>query len=470
MELRGVESEREPARPMDPVRLVGEPTELPTVLGTSSRYVNFDYAATTPCLVEVEQSVRELLEVYASVHRGAGVKAALSNLRFDEARARVAAFFGATDDDVVVFTSGTTDALNLLAATIAPRRVLVHDVEHHANLLPWRRHGHEVRVVPTPTSPEAVARGLHECLLDDPVDLVAVTGASNVTGEVWPVAELAEVAHRHGARVVLDAAQLAPHKRVSIAESGVDWLAFSGHKLYAPFGAGALVGRSDWLEEGRPYRVGGGAVDYVSTDEVLWSALPARLEAGSPNLVGIVALGAALSTLLALDLDAHFSREAALMEDARARLETIDGVRVLRWWPREAERVGVVTFVVDGVDHGLAAAVLGAEWNVGVRSGRFCAHPFAARLLGVGADELERVRAGRADGSLVELPGALRASGGLGTTPEDVDRLVEAVGEIARRRWRWSYRLDEGSGAWVPDPETRPLSVAGVPSPESLAG
>ncbi|MBW3669874.1 MAG: aminotransferase class V-fold PLP-dependent enzyme [Actinobacteria bacterium] len=440
------------------LRVVGADLEVPLVTGERRRYANLDIAASAPALVEVRDAVDALLPWYSSVHRGTGYKSMVCTEAYEWARTAVRDFVGARADDTVVFTRNTTDSLNLLAAAV-PRGALVvgFETEHHANLLPWRRH--DVCCLPAPASPEDAVEALDAALTSRLAPgrpcLVAVTGASNVTGEIWPVGELVAVARRHGARVVLDAAQLAPHRPVDVDALGVDYLALSGHKLYAPYGAGALVGRPDWLSQGEPFLAGGGAVDFVTTDDVLWSSLPDRQEAGSPNVLGAVALGVACRTLQAADMDELAEHEAVLLADAERRLAAVPGVERYSLWGENHPRIGVVTFNLAGYEHSHLAAVLSAEHGIGVRHGCFCAHPFMLRLLGVGDACAEEIRGRLRERERVAIPGAVRASFGVGTTQDDVDRLVDAVSRIARHGPRWSYDAVDGGDRHVPRPETR---------------
>lgn len=231
--------------------LMGDPKVVPLVGGGQAPYLNFDFAASAPALVEVDRCVQEFLPWYSSVHRGAGFKSQVSTAAYEHARAEVAAFVGARPDDVAVFTRNTTDSLNVLASCLPEdTRVVTFEAEHHANLLPWRRRS--VTHLPVTDEVEGLAPALDAALGELPGEgpvLFAVTSVSNVTGEIWPVAELTAVARRHGARVVVDAAQLAPHGPVALADWDADWVVLSGHKLYAPYGVGALVGRPDWLCE-----------------------------------------------------------------------------------------------------------------------------------------------------------------------------------------------------------------------------
>jgi selenocysteine lyase/cysteine desulfurase len=266
------------------------------------------------------------------------------------------------------------------------------------------------------------------------------------------------VAHRYGARVLLDAAQLAPHRPIDVVATEIDYVAISGHKLYAPLGAGALIGRRDWLAEGDPMLAGGGAVRFVSIDDVLWADLPDRAEAGTPNIVCAVALGVACRTLAGADRDALTATETDLIDDAQTRLEAIPAVRRHRLWPAPHPRIGVLTFSLDGIGYAHLAAALSAEHGIGVRHGCFCAHPLISHLLNIDertvGDISHALRAGATPG----MPGAVRLSLGLGTTSADIDRLVDAVEQITVDGPRWSYRTSpDGKDSWPhPDPRPRP--------------
>ena len=413
------------AAPLLPV--VGGDLQAPLVTGGSRRYTNLDYAASAPALTSVAEHVTAVLPTYASVHRGAGYASQVSTALYENARATIGAFVGARADDVTVVTRNTTDALNLLAGCVpAGGRVVVLDIEHHANLLPWQRIEHTV--VPFASTLEQTLADLETEVAAAPTALVAVTGASNVTGEELPIGWITALAHANGARVVVDAAQLAPHRRIDLEASDIDYVALSGHKLYAPFGAGVLVGRRDWLDIAPPYLAGGGAVRSVDVDETEWAPAPARHEAGTPNVIGAAALAAACTAIDGLPSGALEVHEEALRERLVSGLTSLDGVAVHRIWADSPSSIGVVTFTVDGYDPGLVAAVLSAEHGVGVRDGKFCAHPLLARL-GLQA-------------------GAIRASVGAGSRAEDVDRLVTALADLLRHGPRWSYEPVEGR--WQP--------------------
>ena len=431
-------------------RMLGSDVEVACLGGRRQRYANLDYAASTPVMDEVWHAVEAFVPWYSSVHRGSGYKSQLATAEYEAARDAVGRFVGARPGDDVVFVRNTTEAINVLAASLpAGTRVLSTTTEHHANMLPWRRH--DLRLLPFTRSVDELLDAAERALIAERTDLLAVTGASNVTGEVWPVAELAELAHRHGAELFVDAAQLAPHRAIDMARSGIDHLAFSGHKLYAPFGAGALVGR---LREGEPLLAGGGAVELVTLDDVIWTGVPERYEAGSPNVVGVVALAAACRALTEIGMDAVAAHERSLAVRLWTALDGVPGLRLLTQWPRgTVDRVGVAAFTLEGYRDPLLAAILSAEHGIGVRHGCFCAHPLMTHLLGVPEAEARRLHDDLRAGRRPQLPGAVRASLGLGTTVGDIDRLVSALHEIVVCGPRSAYAHDPAHDEYRPAEE-----------------
>ena len=421
---------------------------VPTLSGDWVDYANLDHAASTPAFERVAQAVESATRTYSSVHRGTGWLSRVTSAHYEAARDEVARFVGAREDDVVVFTRGTTDSVNLLARAL-PRgtTVIVFNSEHHATLLPWSKRG-TVRL-PVPGSARDAEVLLESALRDLPAGtarrprqaLVVLTAASNVTGEFWPVESLTAIARRHGARVLLDAAQSAAHRPLDLAALDVDWVAFSGHKLHAPYGTGVLAGRSDWLDAAAPYLAGGGATAQVTPESTRWATGAARHEAGSPNVLGAVALAAACATIREhrAAIDAH---EAALTTALRAGLRAIDGVQTYSLFGEDTVRGPVVTFTVDGLDSQLVAAALSAEHGIGVRAGKFCAHILVDTLLEEGSDEHDS---------------AVRVSAGLASTPEHVARLVAAVTALAGDGPGAEYELTEQG--WAPVDDTRELDA-----------
>ncbi|MET9963899.1 aminotransferase class V-fold PLP-dependent enzyme [Streptomyces sp. NPDC006326] len=434
----------------EPLPVLGRDVTVPLVTGGEVTYAALDYAASAPALQRVWDDVAAYAPYYGSVHRGAGYLSQLSTDLFEQSRATVAEFLGCRPADQVVFTRSTTDSLNLLAAVLpAGCQVFVFETEHHASLLPWR--DAEVTYLDAPRTPAQAVDTLERALAArDPYGpaLVCVTGASNVTGELWPVKELAAAAHAHGARIVLDAAQLAPHHRVSVQELDVDWVAFSGHKLYAPFGSGVLAGRADWLQQAEPYLAGGGASRKVARRQdggvdVDWHTTAARHEAGSPNVIGVYSIASACRALTEAGFEGLVAREQRLVAKVREGLAEVPAVRILSLFGDDAPRVGVISFVVDGWNSSHFAAALSAEYGIGVRDGLFCAHPLVRTLLG--SEPQEPGECGAPEAAPGELSlNAIRVSFGAGTPDEHVDRFVGAVRELVASGAKWSYRTEDG--------------------------
>ncbi|MFD5161470.1 aminotransferase class V-fold PLP-dependent enzyme [Streptomyces hawaiiensis] len=438
-----------------PLPVLGRDVTVPLVTGGEVTYAALDYAASAPALQRVWDDVAAYAPYYGSVHRGAGYLSQLSTDLFENARRTVAEFLDCREGDQVVFTRSTTDSLNLLAAALpADCQVFVFETEHHASLLPWRNA--RVTFLDAPRSPREAVETLERALADRDPDgpaLVCVTGASNVSGELWPVRELAAAAHAHGARIVLDAAQLAPHHPVSLAGLDVDWVAFSGHKLYAPFGSGVLAGRSDWLRAAEPYLAGGGASRKVSRRDdggvdVEWHDSAARHEAGSPNVIGAYAVASACKALTEAGFDTLAAREQGLVRAVREGLADVPQVRFLSLFGEDAPRVGVLSFVVDGWNSSHFAAALSAEYGIGVRDGLFCAHPLVRTLLG--SDPQAQGECGSPEAAPGEKSlNAIRVSFGAGTPDEHVERFVRAVKELVTDGAKWNYRTEDGR--CVPD-------------------
>src|SRR3954452_9850038 len=424
------------------LHVVPEAGTLPTVVGAGLRvptlhgdtaYANLDHAASTPALETVKAAVDRALETYSSVHRGAGFASRLTSAWYEQARAEVAAFVGAREGDSVIFTRTTTDSWALLSKALpSGTTVFVFGTEHHSTLLPWGR-SRTVRL-PVPQTVEDAQALLEEALADHPSRhrLVVVAAASNVTGEVWPVEHLAALAHAHGARLAVDAAQLSAHRRIDLGAWDADYVAFSEHKTYAPYGAGVLAGRSDWLDAGNPYLLGGGATRSVTEDGTTWATGPARHEGGSPNVIGAIALAAACATI-SRHRAAIEEHETRLLERLRSGLGDVAGVEVLSIFGDDSDRVGVVAFTVEGWDSSLVSQVLSVEHGIGVRDGKFCAHLLVDELLEDPWGERATT--------------AVRASIGLGSTLEGVERLVSAVARLVEHGTDAAWTLTDAGWA-----------------------
>jgi selenocysteine lyase/cysteine desulfurase len=311
--------------------------------------------------------------------------------------------------------------------------------------------------------------------------LITVSGASNVTGFVQPIHRLARKAHAAGARILVDAAQLAPHRQIDVGADDdpeqLDYVVLSAHKMYAPFGTGALVGRRDTFLQGAPEYQGGGMVEIVTPEHVHWAGLPDREEAGSPNVVGAVAMAVAARTLMDVGMDKVARHEAALTAYALEQLRSIPGVTVYGSSDSagQADRVGVVAFNVGGLHHALVAAVLGYEAGIGVRNGCFCAQQYVARLLGLAQPDVARWQRDQLDRDPSRKPGMVRMSLGAYNTREDIDALVDMLRRILRHDYQAQYDQDPDTGDYrVAGEELAALSAFspisfGLPQPPKAA-
>ena len=448
-------------------RIVGINRCVPRLDGSLRPYINLDNAASTPVLRDVLDTVNHFMEWYSSVHRGTGFKSRVATQAYEDARTTVGRFVGADPKDhIVIFGKNTTEAINKLSYRLAltPEDiVLVSQLEHHSNDLPWRARAQVEHI-----GVDAQGR-LNEAHFDQllakharRVKLVAISGGSNVTGDIADIRRLAVKAHAAGAQIMVDCAQLAPHRAVNMGAlddpAHLDYVTLSAHKMYAPFGTGALVGRRDTFAIGEPEYRGGGTIEFVSLDSVTWADGPDRDEAGTPNLVGAVALAAAIEAMQRIGMDQIATHEAELTAYALHRMGQIDGLRIYGDADplRSAGRLGVIPFNVGALPHALVAAVLGTEFGIGVRNGCFCAHPYLIQLLGLLRDDVQRVRASMADGDMSTMPGMVRVSFGMYNTLEDVDELIAALRRIATGDYAGTYILDRASGeyaaiGWSPD-------------------
>ena len=428
-------------------RILGLDSKQPLLDGRLVPYINLDNAASTPPLRDVVEAVQRFLPYYSSVHRGTGFKSRVSTAAYDEAHETIGRFVGADmDTNTVIFGKNSTEAINKLAFRYPFRRgdmVLSTIMEHHSNDLPWRRRAQVLRAQVTSEGrldEDDVDRLLAK--YGDRIALVTVSGASNVTGFVQPIHRLARKAHAVGARILVDAAQLAPHRRIDIKSDNdpehIDFVVLSAHKMYAPFGTGALVGRREIFLQDAPEYQGGGTVEIVTSEEVRWAGLPDREEAGSPNVVGAVAMAVAARALMDAGLESVERHETSLTAYALDRLRSLPEITIYgETDPRLAhDRVGVISFNLGSAPHALVAAVLGYEGGIGVRNGCFCAQQYVMRLLRLSETEQVRWRREFLAGDKSRKPGMVRVSFGAYNTFEDVDALVEMLHRITRNEYQ----------------------------------
>lgn len=441
--------------------VVGVDQLVPILCGESIPYVNFDNAASTPAFKFVKQKVDEALNWYSSVHRGAGFKSLLSTRIYENCRRIVAEFVGADiDKDCVIFCVNTSAAVNMLANCMPFDEediILCSDMEHHSNDLPWRI---KAKVIYIGTNPDgSLSVEAYKNLLErynKRIKLVAVTGASNVSGFVNPIYEFAELAHQYGAKIFVDCAQLAPHRAVQMGKVNdpqrLDFIAISAHKMYAPFGSGALIGQKSFFAKSPPDYRGGGTIEIVTHSEVHWADPPERNEAGSPNVIGAVALAASMVKLTEIGMDKIYTHEAELTRYTLEKMKSIPDLRIFGSSdPMKVEdRLGVITFELNGITHGKIAAILSFEGGIAVRNGCFCAHPYVLSLLDISEEEFDIFKQQALTRNRSTLPGMVRVSFGCYNTFEEVDRLIEMLNKISAGDYMDDYVVDLPSGSYSP--------------------
>lgn len=426
----------------------------------SWRYINLDNAATTPSAVPVLRAVQAVMEVYGSIHRGSGLKSVISTELYEKAFELIRSFVGATSDDAVVLASNTTTAINRLAHSYGFERgdvVLISEMEHSSNDLPWRQHATVVRFRSTRSGGldlEDLEARLRQ--FGRKARLVALTGASNVTGYLSPSRDVARIAHRYGAEVFVDCAQLVAHRPICMrsptGEEDLDYIAFSGHKMYAPFGMGVVIGRRHAFERIPPDLPGGGTVEMVTTDNQIWAALQSRLTPGTPNVVGLVAISAAMQMIAEIGFDTVLNHEKELVATGLRVLQSLPGV-VLQgqgvFSPGD-DRLPIFPFTVEGYSHGFLAAVLGCEYGIGVRQGHLCQYEFMRRELGITEATQAGVEEDLRHGDKSSMYGMVRASCGLCTATTDLECLGDALKRLLKQGPTLRYEQDKTTGLFSP--------------------
>lgn len=441
-------------------QIVGLDKKVPLLDGSLKRYISLDNAASTPCLKPVLDKVNEFLDWYSSIHRGSGFKSLLSSHIYDLSHQMVGDFVGVDlRTNAVIFTKNASEALNKLANRFPFRDdsiVLSSLMEHHSNDLPWRKKA-KVIFVGVDKYGALDLDDLEEKLKrnEGGIQLVALTGASNVTGYVNPLHQIALLVHRYDAKIAVDAAQLMSHRPLDMKldddPEHIDYLIFSAHKMYAPFGTGVLIGPKSTFQQGDPEHVGGGTVELVTLDEVQWTGLPDKEEVGSPNVVGAVALAETIRILKEIGMETIASHEKKLTQYAMKKLGSIKDAIIYGNQDYDENRLSVIPFNLNEFHHGLVSTILSYEAGIGVRHGCFCAHPYVNRLLGTTEEESIKLRGEIKKGNKTNLPGAVRISFGFYNTEEEIDQLIEALERISRRKYRGKYKLNEKLGEYLPE-------------------
>jgi selenocysteine lyase/cysteine desulfurase len=442
--------------------IVGIDKQVHCLDGSKRQYIFFDNGASTPSFKSTLEKVNEYLEWYSAVHRGNGIKSIVSTHAYEKAHEIIGDFVGYDKDyHTVVILKNTTEAVNKLSYRFDLGEdgiVLTTGMEHHSNYLPWKRTGRydyvKVKEDGTLDMNDLVAKFEW---YKDRIKLLAITGASNVSGLITQYHEAAEIAHKYGALILVDAAQLSPHRKINMLPKSdprhIDFLVMSAHKIYAPYGAGVLVMPKNIIDKGNPEYVGGGNAKVVTHWQTHWHSGADKEEAGSPNAVGAVAFASSLKTLQEIGMDEVANHEIELTEHILRRFKEIPQIKTLieTDFDNIANRLGVITFNVDGFNYLEIAARLCFEYGIGLRSGRFCTQPYLMSLLKIPTDNKACTWVYKLlEGDKFDIPGALRISFGIYNTIEEIDYLIEALKEIIEKPSKFEYERNQELGQFYP--------------------
>ena len=412
---------------------VDEPIELAD--GTMRPLINFDNAATTPPLQPVMDTIDNEMNMYGSIGRGFSPKSNHSTDLYNEARRTVMDFVNANPDINTAFNvNSTTDGLNNLASALIKSEddlVLTTRMEHHADDLPWRERCHVI-YAEVDDQGRIIYDDIERLLTENEgkVKYVCVTAASNVTGYITDVHRVAKMAHAHGAQIIVDGAQIVAHREFSMTgdtpEENIDFFVFSAHKMYSPYGGGAVIGPWEYLDITQPEFYGGGIVKIVTDDKVVYKYSPEVYEAGSPNYAGVVGMAKAMEVLKEVGFDAIAEHEKKLNARLVEGLKKFDNVIIYGDSEDLSDRVGVVSFNFTDINSYIIAAKLADIGGVATRRGAFCAHPYVWRLMGISNEEVESFE------NCIDMktPGMIRVSFGIYNTEEEVDQFLEVLGKL----------------------------------------
>ena len=398
--------------------------------------INFDNAATTPPFKRVMKKVLETSEYYGSIARGDGQKSQLCSDLYEESRQYILEYFNAPEEIyTAIFVGNTTDGLNKLSNILIDNKddiVITTRMEHHSNDLPWRNKC-DLKYAEVDKNGRVKIEEI-ECLLDkykQRVKYVTITGASNVTGYVNDIKRVAKVAHKYGAKIIVDGAQLIPHKKISMTQEDVneniDFLVFSGHKVYAPFGSGVIIGLREVFNEKEPSSLGGGTVQIVLDDRQLLLDTPERNEAGTPNLFGAISIAESLKQMDKIGFETIENNERELIAYLIKELKSFEKVILYGDNENISDRLGILVFNIEGMSYEKVGEYLSNIRAIGVRQGGFCSHPYTRRVLGIKDDDLQKYM------SECGTPGLVRVSLGVYNSKKEANIFLDTIEYICRR-------------------------------------
>ncbi|HBX16166.1 MAG: Cysteine desulfurase Csd [Candidatus Magasanikbacteria bacterium GW2011_GWC2_40_17] len=443
-------------------KVIGTNHTVTLTTGKKARVILLNNAATTPPFEKTLKEVNHFLQTYGALHRGAGPHANITYLKIQDALNSIRKFLNLPESHALLFTQNTSSAINLFARLLRLKKsdvLITSAIEHTSNNLPWH-YNTEAQVV------EVIAHEDGSIDYDDlekkaakhgkNLKLITMTGASNQTGYIPDIQKLSKIAHKYNALLFIDAAQLAPHRKIDMKQNGVDALAFSAHKVYAPFGIGVLALPKSMLDT-IPPDPGGGSIDMISEKDILWAPPQERHQTGTWNVTGIIALAASCQAIIDASWEAVTRHERELVKYMAEHLPKVP--KIIMYIPVEKylteSRIGTFPFNITGIHHAQLASILEHEYGIETRAGTICNHRLVRRWFNISDAEQKKIEQKIANGDRLASYGIVRASLAIHNTKKDIDMLLSALTEIAKNGSKFQYKPVPHEETFVPITKTK---------------
>lgn len=428
-------------------KIVGVNDHIKLKNGKNSRVILLNNAATTPPFESTLKTVNDYLQTYGALHRGAGPHANITYQKAEEAIKTLREFLGVNDDHALLFTSNTSAAINLFIRLLRLKKddvIITSIIEHTSNNLPWKYNSDATTVYVNAFNDGSLDyEDLEKKVAENSnnLKLIAITGASNLTGYVPDIERISKLAHKHNALLFIDAAQLAPHRPIDMTKQGIDALAFSAHKVYAPFGLGVLALPKKILET-YPVDPGGGSIDMISETDIVWAPPATRHQTGTWNVTGIIATAASCKAIMDTDWDKIIDHEKELVRYAARELQTVPDITLYVSAEKylTEDRIGTFTFNLKGYHHALLSAILENEYGIETRAGTICNHRLVRRWFDIDDATQKEIEKKISGGNRLASYGIVRASLAIHNTKEDIDALVSALKSIVANKPALKYK------------------------------
>jgi len=437
--------------------LLGDNVKVPVFGGEVKPYINLDYAATTPPFKENWDKLNEIMPMYGSVHRGSGYKSLFSSQLYDKSINEIYSFSDAKqENDLIVIGVNTTHCINILARRLCLKKnsnILLSKNEHTSNFLPWKKHGSIIEC-------NSLSDGtidfndLEQILKREKIGLVVINAASNVTGIITKISQAAKLAHQYGAKIFVDASQFVAHRPLKRSipsnDDYIDFVVYSGHKMYAPFGTGVLVASKDTFTKGWPDSVGGGTVKLFDDTGIIWSDIHERESGGTPNFPGVFMLAESCKMFNKIGFQKIIEHEKNLISCAVESLSKIDNLQLMHSFNKEkTDLLPVFSFSIKNYNHAIVGAYLGFEHAIGVRTGTLCQFSLIKDFLNIKNNDYNKIKREIKKGNVVNSYGIIRASCGIGTTVDEIKKLGIALELLNKNGTKTKYKINN-KGEYIP--------------------